>query len=70
MKTNELKAIMIRHNDTQEKLAKYLGLPVSGMNARINGKVEFRRSEINLIRARYELTPSETMNIFFDEVVS
>ena len=70
MNTNELKAIMVRHNDTQEKLANYLGLQVSGMNARINGKVDFRRSEINRIRARYGLTPEETIGIFFDENVS
>jgi hypothetical protein len=55
---------MVKHNDTQEKLAEVLDLPVSGLNARINGKIEFRRSEINAIRRRYGLSPEETVSIF------
>ena len=70
MNSNGLKAAMVMHNDTQEKLAEFLGLPVSGVNARINGKIEFRRSEINAIRARYDLSPEETIDIFFAENVS
>jgi plasmid maintenance system antidote protein VapI len=61
---------MIKHNDTQEKLAEVLDLPVSGLNARINGKIDFRRSEINAIRRRYGLSPEETISIFFEEEVS
>lgn len=70
MNSNNLKAAMKLHDDTQEQLAEFLGLQVSGINARINGKIEFRRSEINLIRERYGLSPEETMKIFFDENVS
>ena len=70
MNSNNLKAAMKLHDDTQEQLAEFLGLQVSGVNARINGKIEFRRSEINLIRERYGLSPEETMKIFFDENVS
>ena len=70
MNKGNLRAMMVKHNDTQEKLAEYLNLPVSGVNARINGKTEFRRSEINAIRARYSLTPEETMDIFFTDDVS
>lgn len=65
MNTNELKAAMKRNDDTQEKLAEALGLQVSGVNERVNGKVEFRRSEINAIRERYNLSPEETIKIFF-----
>jgi transcriptional regulator with XRE-family HTH domain len=65
MNTNELKATMKRHGDTQEKLAEALDLQVSGVNERVNGKVEFRRSEINTIRERYNLSPEETIKIFF-----
>lgn len=66
MNTNELKATMKRHGDTQEKLAEALDLQISGVNERVNGKVEFRRSEINTIRERYNLSPEETIKIFFD----
>ena len=65
MNTNELKAVMKRNDDTQEELAKALGLQVSGVSERVNGKIEFRRSEINTIRERYNLYPEETIKIFF-----
>lgn len=66
MNTNELKAEMKRNNDTQEKLAEALELSLSGVNDRINGRIEFRRSEINTIRQRYNLSPEDTVRIFFD----
>ena len=70
MNTSELKAAMARNNDTQEKLAAALGLQVSGVSERVRGNVEFRRSEINIIRSRYNLSPEETVKIFFDDDVS
>ena len=48
-----------------EKLAEALGLQISGINARINGKTDFRASEISKIRKRYNLTPEEVCKIFF-----
>jgi transcriptional regulator with XRE-family HTH domain len=68
--TNELKAVMKRNDDSQEKLAEALGLKISGVSDRIRGKTEFRRSEINLIRERYNLSAEETIAIFFDDSVS
>ena len=65
MNSNELKAEMKRNNDTYEKLAEALDLQVSGGSERVNGKVEFRRSEINIIRKRYRLSPEDTIRIFF-----
>ena len=65
MNTNELKAEMKRNDDTQEKLAEALNLSASGVNDRVNGRVEFRRSEINIIRQRYHLSPEDTVRIFF-----
>lgn len=67
MNSNELKAEMRRNDDTQEKLAEALDISVSGVNDRINGRVEFRRSEINAIRQRYNLSPEDTIRIFFAE---
>jgi transcriptional regulator with XRE-family HTH domain len=65
MNTNELKAVMKLNDDTQEELAKALGLQVSSVSERVNGKIEFRRSEINAIRERYNLSPEDTIRIFF-----
>ena len=70
MNSSNLKAAMAKHKDTQEALAEYLGLQTSGLNMRINGKIEFRRSEISAIRNRYQLSPEETMEIFFENEVS
>ena len=70
MNSNELKAEMKRNNDTQEKLAEALGLQISGVSDRINGKIDFRRSELGKIRSRYNLTPERFDEIFFDVDVS
>lgn len=70
MNQNELKAEMRRNGDTQEKLAEALDLSLSGVNNRVNGRVEFRRSEINIIRHRYHLSAEDTIRIFFEDGVS
>ena len=70
MNSLEMKVAMKKNEDTQEKLAEALGLQTSGLNARINGKIDFRASEICVIRDRYHLTPEETDKIFFRKEAS
>ena len=70
MNSREMKAAMKLNDDTQEKLAEALGLPISGINARINGRTDFRASEICVIRKRYNLSNEETARIFFNVVAS
>jgi len=70
MNGQKLKALIVENSETQGVLAEALGLPVSALNARINGHIEFRRSEINTIRERYHLTPEQTIDIFFEKAVS
>lgn len=65
MNSLEMKVAMKRNQDTQEKLAEALGLQVSGICARINGKVDFRSNEMKVIKERYNLSPEEVINIFF-----
>ena len=65
-----MKAVIAKNNDTQEALAQALNLPQSAISNRINGKIDFRVSEITRIRKRYKLTPKETVDIFFDSAVS
>ena len=65
-----LKAVMIQNGDNQTRLAEAMGLPQSAISLRINGLVEFKQSEINFIRKRYNLTDEQTILIFFDEKVS
>lgn len=61
-----MKAVMAKNEDTQEKLAEFLDLPVSGVNARINDRIDFRASEIAKIVRRYKLSADDTMDIFFE----
>ena len=70
MNTNSLRAVIVKNGDTQAKLAEAMGIPVSALSYRINGKIEFRRNEINFIKNRYHLTAEETDAIFFEDVVS
>ena len=70
MNSNLLKSVIIKNGDTQEKLAEAMGLPASALNMRINGKIEFRRNEINFIKQRYQLSSEEIDDIFFTELVS
>ena len=70
MQSNEMKAVIAKNNDTQVKLAEILGLQVSGLNARINGQIDFRASEIKKIAQRYNLSLEELDAIFFDHVAS
>ena len=70
MNSNLLKATIIKNGDTQEKLAKDMGLQTSALNMRINGKIEFRRNEIIFIKQRYNLSSDEVESILFEEIVS
>ena len=67
MNTALLKSKIVYNHDTQEKLATAIGLNIASINARINGKTEFRRSEIFAIKQRYHLTDDEVVQIFFTE---
>ena len=70
MNSLEMKVAMKRNEDTQEKLAEALGLQISGVSARINGRISFRASEIEKIRERYNLSNEELVKIFFTTKVS
>ena len=70
MNTNALKAVIVRNGDTQGKLAEAMGMQQSALNNRINGKIEFRRNEINFIKERYKLSMKEVDDIFFEDVES
>ena len=70
MNSNLLRAVIAKNGDTQAKLAEAMGMPVSALSVRINGKVEFRRNEIRFIKQRYNLSSDEINEIFFAELVS
>jgi len=69
-KTN-LRIAMLKFNDTQETLAKAMGISLSRLNAKINcNGAEFTQNEIIFIKQRYGLTAADVDNIFFDTKVS
>lgn len=67
---NELKAVMARFGDKQDDLANVLGLSSSGLSIKINGAVDFRRNEIEMIVLRYRLSADEIRRIFFADTVT
>jgi DNA-binding XRE family transcriptional regulator len=67
---NELKAAMARFGDKQDDLASVLGLSPSGLSVKMNGTVDFRRNEIELILLRYRLSADEVRRIFFADDVT
>ena len=65
-----LRSFMIKYGDTQAVLAEAMGLSVSCLNAKINGKSDFLQNEIGFIKDRYHLTAYDVDSIFFAEKVS
>ena len=51
--------------DTQGELARMLGVTESTLSWKINGKAEFKQSEIKAIADRYGLTGEEIKSMFF-----
>ena len=70
MNKNKLRAKMVEYGDTQADLAKALFISVSNLSLRINGRVDFRQSEIDLIKKRYNLSAEDLDLIFFADAVS
>lgn len=66
MNKSELKIKMLINNDTGITLAKALDISETTLSAKINGKAEFTRKEIEIIKTRYNLSAEEVDKIFFN----
>lgn len=68
---NKFVSKMKLFGDTQSIIAEELGISLSGLNAKINetNGSQFRQSEIEFFRIRWNLTPEEVVEIFFDSKV-
>ena len=62
-----LKSIMVLNKDTVQALALSLGVNRQNISAKLNGKRDFKQSEINKIIARYNLSDSQIRVIFFND---
>lgn len=72
MNKRRLEAVMKLNGDTGNTLASYLGIARATFSMKINETKgsEFTQGEILAIKQRYDLTPEEINNIFFEKVVS
>lgn len=61
-----LKSIMVLNCDTVQALALSLGVNRQNISAKLNGKRDFKQTEINKIIDRYNLTDLQIRAIFFD----
>lgn len=62
-----LRSIMVLHGDTNNTLAKYLGISEASLSNKINEiNTEFKQSEIAAIKKRYSLDDAQTSLIFFN----
>ena len=58
------------NGESQEDLAKAMGLSRASLNAKINGRACFTQPEIMVIKKHYNLSDGDLTAIFFEDVVS
>lgn len=67
MKSNLLKSQRVKKGLTQKKVSEILNIDSTSYSKKENGIIEFKASEINLIRKIFELSPEDIIEIFFDD---
>lgn len=67
-----LTSFMVKNGDTQESLAKAMGLSLSRFNAKVNERdgASFVQTEMQFIIDRYKLSNDEAVAIFFTPKVA
>lgn len=71
MNSKLLRSVMIMFDDTNAKLASYLGITEQSVCNKINENgTEFKQGEIAMIKARYNLDANMIDRIFFEQKVS
>ena len=61
----KLREQMDIYGDTLESLANYLNITYQTLSKKMNGHVDFTRTEILKIKQRYNLSAGQVDNIFF-----
>jgi len=61
----KLREQMDIYGDTLESLANYLNITYQTLSKKMNGHVDFTRTEILKIKQRYNLSAEQVDNIFF-----
>ena len=66
MNKNAFKSLIILKGDTQKDVADALGVTEQTVGDKLNGVSDFKQSEIKILIDRYDLTPEQVNDIFFD----
>lgn len=70
MNKTQFKVMLIENHETQDELAKGLGITGTTLSYKLSGRSEFTQGEIRKIKERYGLTPEQVELIFFTDDVS
>lgn len=72
MNSKALKSVMVLYGDTTATLADYLRISDQSLRNKMREDKGsgFKQGEIAMIVSRYNLTPDQTVAIFFSEAVS
>lgn len=66
MNKNHFKSIMVLNGDTQKTVADALNVSEQTVGDKVNGISDFKQSEIKVLIDRWNLTPSQVDEIFFN----
>lgn len=56
MKSKNIRSLMVKNNHNQSTLSEYLNISVQSMNLKLNGKREFKESELILMADLFKVT--------------
>ena len=62
---SRLKEYMSYYDDNFQSLAEFMGISYQSLSKKLNNHVDFKRTEILMIKRRYNLTPEQIDYIFF-----
>lgn len=66
MNKNHFKSVMVLYGDTQKSVADALTVSEQTIGDKINGISDFKQSEIKILIDRWNLTPAQVDEIFFN----
>lgn len=66
MQSKLFRSKMVLHDDTLQTVSEYLGITRQTLAEKLQGTSEFKQTEIDRLITRWNLTPHEVVQIFFD----
>ena len=66
MQSKLFRSMMVLNDDTLSTVAEYLGITRQTLAEKLQGTSEFKQTEIDRLITKWNLTPHEVVQIFFD----